>query len=178
MRTRIQIEDTIQYILCKMLPKVLPRNIRPAYQEYDNAGNVEVTDGNEYLYKEFTPNDDFIYFTPHFNTSDSESEIMPDGKVEMRRGITVKISVYGENCAANALTLMALLRSFPVMNYLHTQNLFIQDIDRQTIELHELANEQWYERQDFNFMLNEVVTVENPMSILPAEDFEVNFHVE
>lgn len=183
-KNREEVEDIFQSLLCKLVPQISPKNIRPAYQQQDYAGQETYEDGIS-TYNGFTPDDDFIYFTAHFNTQPIQPTIS-DGKTYAQRGFYMKISVYGPNSSSIAVIITNLLYSDAVRGYLQKYGFFISTIDEIT-EMHELFGEQWYERDDINAYYNEIIEIINPITQNPdgtyitddiAEHAEVIVHVE
>lgn len=183
-KKREEVEDIFQAVLCKLVPQISPKNIRPAYQQQDYAGQNQYEDGLQ-TYNGFTPNDNFIYFTAHFNTQPIQPTV-ENGRTYAQRGFYLKLSVYGPDSASIAVIITNLMYSNPVREYLQKYGFYISTIDDIT-EMHELFGEQWYERDDVNIYYNEIIEIINPMIQDPngnllepeiAEHAEVVFNVE
>lgn len=173
LRSRATIEDIIQRILCDILPKFKPNRIRPAYQTEMKNGDYIVNEFGETEIIPFTPHDDFIYFAIIFDTDDTQSFTYPNGDVQIRRPISVSLSIYGGHSSEISLCVFSLIRGDSFMYKLQSKGLYLQNMDETINQMWELVNEEWFERHDFSIRFNEIVNIENPKPNLPAEDYNV-----
>lgn len=165
MKTRQDIEDIVQRVVRKLLPKMPSQDIRPAYQQNDMAGKSLLGNNTLDNYTGFNPTDNFMYIRVNMNPNTSESIVLDDGTVQITTQRAVTFTIYGEQSANIALCLASLLRTPASISCFEFCGLYLVDIDEQISELHEIINEEWYERHDFTIYLRESVTIPVPREI-------------
>ena len=175
---RIDIEDTFQRMLCEMVPEVDNQNIRPAYQQNELAGKYITNEFGETEVVPFTPHDNFIYFTVIFDSEETQSYTFPNGDVELRRGVSLQVSCYGEDSEDISSKIFSLIRADSFMYMLQAQGLFLQSMDDTINQLWENVNEEWIERHDFTAKYNKVFKIENPLPNKPAKKMELIVEVD
>ena len=178
MKTRQDIEDIIQGVVCALLPKMPPEDIRPAYQQHDMAGKSLISDDGETDYTGFSPYDNFMYIRVKLSPQNSQSVTNTDGSIQIITEREITFTIYGDESANIALCLNSLLQTQAAIDELQSHGLYLLEIDTDIDELHEIINEEWYERHDFVARYNEIVTIPCPSfvkthTISIANDFDV-----
>ena len=164
MKSREDIENIVQRITCKLLPKVPPEDIRPTYQQNDKAGRSIVTEDGTQQYIGYSAQDNFIYITVVLG-SGSQAYVYDDGIVKTTARRTVTFTFYGSQSSQLSLCLYSLLRLPQAISAFEHYGLYLQSIDDEISEMRELINEEWFERHDFTIIFNEIVTVKVPQDI-------------
>ena len=151
MRTREQLEDSIQLVLRKCLPNMPPSNIRPAYQKtkLNNPMAVNVVDATNSLkdgLRAVENTDDIVYFWLHFDPLDLLSTEVGDTVSSV---IPFKLTVYcyGSHSLLMAIKIKAFMRTPDVL----TQMLGMQAaLSGEPIltTFSEEVNGEWWERND------------------------------
>lgn len=177
MRTRQQLEDIIQRVVCELLPKMPPQDIRPAYQQQDMAGKDVLNDDTTHSYRGFTPDDNFIYITVNIGKGTVLSEVDASGNVRTGCGVTATFTLYGSQSAQLALCLFNLLKIPYAVDYLESYNLFLTNIADEIDEFHEIINEQWFERHEFDVSFIEPVNIRSPQYPNKASNSSVDIRV-
>lgn len=175
MKTREQYEDIIQKGICMILPKMPPQDIRPAYQQQDNAGKVMQTDDSTYEYLPFTPADNFIYIRVKISDTPIGPYVSATGVVEITNTINATITIYGSQSSQLAKCVYALLATDSIVQFFSSEGLFYQSISDRIDELREIINEQWYERHEFTISFGETTAIRSPENIKPvkADDADI-----
>jgi len=175
LRTREQLEDTIQKCVCQLLPKMPPQDIRPAYQQRDMAGKAYETDSQNYEYRGFSPNDNFIYIQVKIGSEPIGPYVSETGTVQITNLLQAKFIFYGPNSYQLALCLYSLLATEGALSYFETENLYISNKSENIDELRELVNEQWFERHEFTLNLYESLDIKTPaqLKVVPAESTNI-----
>ena len=159
MRSRQQLEDCIQRLVCDLLPKMNKQDIRPAYQQQDNAGKDILNENSEHAYRGFTPNDNFIYITVSIGTNTVLTSVDRQGNVQTGFEVVSNFCFYGNQSSQLSLCLFNLLDIPYALDYLESHKLYTLKKDEEIAEMHEIINEQWYERHEFSvrFILPECI---------------------
>lgn len=173
MRSREQYEDIIQKGICMILPKMPPQDIRPAYQQQDNAGKAVLSDDSEYEYLSFTPADNFIYIRVKIDDTPIGPYVSAEGNVEITNSIVATITIYGSQSSQLAKCVYSLLSTDTMIQYFGSENLFYQSISTDIDELREILNEQWYERHEFTVTFGESTIIRSPFKVTKAEDADI-----
>lgn len=162
MNSRQYYEDSIQRLVCALLPKMPPEDIRPAYQQNDLAGKSVLNTDSEYDYVPFSYSDNFIYIQVFLgqNTLPGFMSDAQDGEVTL--GIRSKFVLYGPESSALALCLWTLLQSSTAIEYFERLGLYIAQYSEDISEFHEIVNEQWFERHEFELYLSTSENIVNP----------------
>lgn len=163
LRSRIELEDIFQRMLCDMLPDMDPQNIRPAYQQDMKNGKYVTNEFGETEIIPFTPYDNFIYFTVLINPNSSQSYTLPNGATQLRQEVTLQISFYGEESSELSTCAFSLVRAEGIRYLLEAQGLFLRTMDEEISMIWELVNEQYFERHDFSIVYNQSIEIANPI---------------
>ena len=178
MRKRQEIEDTVQRLVCCLLPKMPPSDIRPAYQQNDMAGNVILNADQEYEYKPFNINDNFIYIQCFIGPNTLPGYVSLAGDAEISNGVQIKYIFYGPESAQLASCLWTLLQTEFAIEYFQRMCLEIAYYDPDITELHEIVNEEWFERHEFTMYFTAVEKIINPYKPCPAEQAPVDVRTQ
>ena len=169
MKTQREIEDIIQESICRMLPKFNRTKIRPAYQNDADEGFNFYTEDDTHTIAPFGCEDNFIYFQTVFNTSENQTTyIAQDGATDITRYIDVTIDIYGEDCQSYGLIISSLIKSEYIQVYLNSQGLYLVGDEVTSTHLHEIIQNEWWQRQNIKITLSENVKIEL------ADDFMVD----
>lgn len=174
MRSREQYEDIIQKGLCMLLPKMPPQDIRPAYQQQDNAGKVTESDDSTYEYIPFTPNDNFIYIRVKLGDTPIGPYVSLTGNVEITTSIEATITIYGSQSSQLSKCLYGLLATDFIVQFFAGEGLFYQSMSTNIDEMREIINEQWYERHEFTVVFGETTSIRLPQDVKPVESEAAN----
>ena len=150
MKSREQIEDTIQRIVCELLPKMPPQDIRPAYQEYDNASKAIFGENGSFETTGFTPQDNFIYITAKIGSGNALTGINNSGDVTVGYAVDVTFTFYGNQSPQLALCLFSLLEIDHAITTFESFGMYLHTKDNEIAEMREIINEQWFERHEFS----------------------------
>ncbi len=159
MKSRQQIEDTIQRVVCELLPKMPPQDIRPAYQEEDNAGKTIFGQNEEAQTVGFTPQDNFIYITAKIGTDTALTSINNNGVISTGYAVNTTFTFYGSQSPQLSLCLFSLLEIEHALNTFEMLGMYLQSKDNEIAQMFEIINEQWFERHEFSvvFLVSESI---------------------
>lgn len=159
MKSRQQIEDTIQRIICELLPKMPPQDIRPAYQEHDIASKVIFNEDSSIQTTGFTPDDNFIYITAKIGSDTTLTGINNIGEITTGYAVNTTLTFYGSQSAQLSLCLFSLLSIEHALSSFEANGFYLYKKDNEIAQMHEIINEQWFERHEFNvtFLVSEVI---------------------
>lgn len=181
MRTRRQYEDIIHDLICRILPKFPPQDIRPAYQsnrDYASKNSISLDPADDGI-TGYSNEDNFMYFVVKFDPLTSMPYIDEEGNANVTRVIDVTCSVYGESSANVALLINTLVlgpdaQSFLQQYGLHTYNEMGWSIN----QINEEINGEYWERHDVSFKLSESIDLVVPYYPVVAKETEVTFVVD
>lgn len=162
LRPREVYEDFFHDIICKMLPKFKRSNIRPTYQK--NGGkalNNIVVDGGVVGAEGFQKGSNIIYLTVIFDTDTFESFTYEDGSVDVTRGLSLKLNIYGDQSQEVALILFSLFRQNQFLMEFESNNIALSSIGDIT-QFIEPINGEFWERRDLTIKFNENVSIPVP----------------
>lgn len=163
LKSRIELEDIFQRMLCAMLPKMPPQDIRPTYQQGMKNGKYVTNEFNETEIIPFTPYDNVIYITVTTNPNSTQSYTLPNGITQLRQEVSLQISFYGGNSAENSTCAFSLMRVESFRYMLEAQGLYLQNMDETVAQFWELVNEEYMERHDFSATFNQSIEIANPI---------------
>jgi hypothetical protein len=139
-----------------------PKDIRPAYQEQDNAGKDILQDNLEHTYAGFTPEDNFIYITVRFGTNTILTSVDSAGNIHTGYSADVTFTIYGNQSSELSIALASLLKIPYSIQVFEQNNLFITQYAQDIEEMHEIINEQWFERHEFDIKLVIPTVIKSP----------------
>ena len=177
MKSRKEFEDIIQTVICQLLPKMPKEDIRPAWQQEDNAGKSILNEDSTHNYSGFTPNDNFIYVKCELGPDNDNTIINDNGDTETTNTVDTTITFYGPQSYQLSLQLFSLLKLTDTLQLFESYGLFFFDMSTSIDELHELINELWYERHEFSIVFKESVSIKLPQSVKPVQAQRANVRI-
>ena len=174
MKSREYIEDTIQRIVCELLPKMPPQDIRPAYQENDTASKIVYGENDEVQTVGFTPLDNFIYITAKIGTNTALTSINKQGDVNTGFAVEVTFTFYGNQSPQLSLCLFSLLEIDNALSSFESGGLYLYQKAEEISEMRELINEQWFERHEFDAVFLCTETIRSPFEYKEAQSSSVS----
>lgn len=178
LRSRIELEDIFQRMLCAMLPNMPPQDIRPTYQNDLKNGKYVTNEFGETEIIPFTPHDNVIYFTVVLNPNNSQSYTLPNGATQLRQEIRVQFSFYGEESAELSTCAFSLMRVEAFRYMLEAQGIYLETMDEEVAQIWELVNEEYMERHDFNAVFNQSIEIMNPIMNKVAKASSIDVEAE
>lgn len=178
LRTREELEDIFQRMVCEMLPKMHPQDIRPTYQQDLKNGKYVTNEFGETEIIPFTPHDNVIYLTVTPNSGTTQSYTTPAGFVRLRQEITLQISCYGEESSELSACVFSLARVEAFRYMLEAQGIYLETMDETIGQIWEIVNEEYMERHDFNIVYNQCVDIANPLMNKVAKTYKTDVEVD
>ena len=160
LKSRIELEDIFQRMLCAMLPKMPPQDIRPTFQQAMQNGKYVINEFGETEIIPFTPSDNVIYFTVTTNPNSTQSYTLPDGTTQLRQEVNLQISFYGGNSSELSTCAFSLMRVEAFRYMLEAQGLYLETMDETVSQM---------ERHDFSATFNQSIEIANPIMNKIAE---------
>lgn len=181
MRTRLEYEDIVHALICRILPKFPPEDIHPAYQfnrSYAGKNNISLTPGDDGI-AGYTNQDNFMFFTVKFDVLSFLPYIDAEGSSDTNRVVEITCNVYGESSANVALLIHSQILGSDAQAFLHSHGLHTYDEYSWNItQVNEQINGEYWERHDVSFKLCESIDLVVPYFAEKAEVAEVTTVVD
>lgn len=178
MRTRQEYEDIIHDLICRMLPKFPPEDIKPAYQfnrTYSGKNAIALTPEDDGIMG-YTNVDNFMFFVVKFDPLTFQPYADAEGNMDTNRVIEVTCSVYGESSANVALLINSLLLGSDAQLFMQGYGLHTyDDFSWGITQINEEINGEYWERHDVTFKLIESIDLVVPYFAQPAIEADLTY---
>lgn len=181
MRTRSQYEDIVHDLICRMLPKFPPQDIKPAYQadrSYLGKNDISLSPADDGI-TGYTNIDNFMFFNIKFDSVLTQPFVDIDGSADLSRIIEVQCSVYGQSSNNVALLIYSLLMGYDAQAFMHSYGLHTYDeLGWNIIQVNEEINGQFWERHDVIFKLTESIDLVVPYEPELGKEADITYIVD